>query len=126
MTSRSRRRPDDGTKERLLDAAAELFGQRGFDATSIREITEQAGANLAAVNYYFRTKQALFAAVINQQIAPLKERFHSIAQSGHSPEEKLKGVFREYAVYLLHEEPGLKAFFSDAIHGGGTSAALGT
>lgn len=110
--------PDDGTKQRLLAAAADLFGRKGFDATSIREITDQAETNLAAVNYHFRSKQALFAAVINQKIEPLKKRFRSIAQSSDSPDEKLKGVFREYAFYLLHEEPGLKAFFSDAIHGG--------
>lgn len=118
MAEKSGRWPDDGTKQRLLAAAADLFGRKGFEATSIREITEQAEANLAAINYHFRSKQALFAAVINQKIEPLKKRFRSIAQSSDSPDEKLKGIFREYAFYLLHEEPGLRAFFSDAIHGG--------
>jgi AcrR family transcriptional regulator len=70
--------PDDGTKQRLLAAAADLFERKGFEATSIREITIQAEANLAAINHHFRSKQALFAAVINQKIEPLKKRFPQV------------------------------------------------
>jgi AcrR family transcriptional regulator len=61
------------TKERLLDTAEELFAQRGIQATSLREITEKASANLAAVNYHFRSKDALVEAVFVRRLAPLNE-----------------------------------------------------
>ncbi|MGH8046965.1 MAG: CerR family C-terminal domain-containing protein, partial [Chthoniobacterales bacterium] len=51
-------------RERLLDAAGEVFAERGFDGATIREITRQAGVNLAAVNYYFRDKDELYAATL--------------------------------------------------------------
>lgn len=59
------------TRERLLDAAERLFLERGFQQTSTRDITEAARANLAAVNYYFRSKQDLMVAVAERVVAPV-------------------------------------------------------
>lgn len=50
-----------GPRERLLDAAGEVFAERGFDGATVREITSKAGMNVAAVNYYFRDKDELYA-----------------------------------------------------------------
>ena len=51
------------TRERLLDTACSIFAAKGFQDTSIAEICEQAGANVAAVNYHFGGKDALYAEV---------------------------------------------------------------
>jgi AcrR family transcriptional regulator len=50
----------DNTRERIIDAAGEIFAQRGFDSTTVRDICQAAGANVAAVNYYFGDKQRLY------------------------------------------------------------------
>ena len=47
------------TVERILDAAEQLFAEKGFAETSLRLITSKAGVNLAAVNYHFGSKKAL-------------------------------------------------------------------
>ncbi len=62
------------TKERILDAAERLLAKQGFEATSLRAITAEAEVNLAAVNYHFQTKDALFRAVIARRIGPVNER----------------------------------------------------
>ena len=59
------------TKERILDAAERLFADHGFPATSMRDITQEAGVNLAAVNYHFGSKEALMIAVLERSIAPV-------------------------------------------------------
>ena len=52
------------TKARILDAAERLFADNGYSATSLRDITNEAGVNLAAVNYHFGSKEALLSAVL--------------------------------------------------------------
>jgi len=47
-------------RERLLDAAEELFSENGLGATSIRDITKAAKCNISAVNYYFHGKESLY------------------------------------------------------------------
>lgn len=58
----------DGTRERLLDAATEVFALRGFDAGTVREITTRAGVNVASVNYHFNHKAELYEATINRAL----------------------------------------------------------
>ena len=62
-------RTDDRTRDRLLEAAGEVFAQKGFLAASVGEITERAGANRAAVNYYYRTKEDLYVAAVRHGAA---------------------------------------------------------
>src|SRR5258708_21964173 len=62
------------TKERILDAAERLFATQGFEATSLRAITSEAGVNLAAVNYHFQSKDALLRAVVARRIGPVNRR----------------------------------------------------
>ena len=47
------------TRERILDSAEKLFARRGFHGVSVRDITQDAGVDVALVNYHFGTKQAL-------------------------------------------------------------------
>ena len=56
------------TVERILDAAEQLFAEKGFAETSLRLITSKAGVNLAAVNYHFGSKKALIQAVFASSI----------------------------------------------------------
>jgi len=59
------------TRERILNAAELLFVEQGFEATSLRQITSKAGANLAAVNYHFGTKEALVRDVFDRRLRAL-------------------------------------------------------
>ena len=54
----------DQTKEKILDAAEELFGEKTFDTVSLRDITHHAGVTLALASYHFGTKDNLFVAVV--------------------------------------------------------------
>ena len=62
------------TRERILDVAERLFANAGFVSTSLRDITAEAGVNLAAVNYHFGTKEALLGAILERRIRPLNEK----------------------------------------------------
>ena len=62
-----------GTRERILDAAEALFAEEGFDLVSLRDITNRAEANVAAVNYHFGSKENLIAAVVERHAVPINE-----------------------------------------------------
>ncbi|TVQ27329.1 MAG: TetR/AcrR family transcriptional regulator [Wenzhouxiangella sp.] len=78
------------TCDRILDAAERLFAEEGFYATSLRQITQAAEANLAAVNYHFGSKQALILAVFRRRLDALnKARLARLdqAQEGNAAPE---------------------------------------
>ncbi|MFI4852628.1 MAG: TetR/AcrR family transcriptional regulator [Gimesia chilikensis] len=54
------------TRQRLLEVGGQIFAEKGFDRTTSKEITEQAGTNSAAVNYYFEGIEGLYAAVLEE------------------------------------------------------------
>lgn len=64
---------DKGVHDRLLDAAEELFCERGFEGTSIRDIAAAAGCNIAAVNYYFGSKDNLYLEVWRRHLGAMRE-----------------------------------------------------
>ncbi len=58
----------DPTRERLLEVAGPVFADRGYQATTIREICAGARANVSAVNYYFGDKLGLYTEVLQQSV----------------------------------------------------------
>lgn len=61
-------------KETLLDAAETLYATEGFNGVSLRQLTQAAGVNLAAVNYHFGSKENLFAEVLARRVRPINAR----------------------------------------------------
>jgi AcrR family transcriptional regulator len=88
------------TKIRILDAAERLFAERGYDSTSLRNITTAAGVNLAAIHYHFHSKDVLLenvitrrSNVVNQRRLDTLEHFRREADGGPVPLERLLQAF---------------------------------
>lgn len=62
------------TRERILDEAERLFAHHGLDGVSVREITDAAGVNTAAIHYHFGSKHDLVAAVLARRAGPFEAR----------------------------------------------------
>lgn len=65
--------PESGSKRKLLDAAEQLFAEKGFEAVSVRDITQLAKANVAAVNYHFGSRDGLLTLVMMRYMTPVNE-----------------------------------------------------
>jgi AcrR family transcriptional regulator len=96
------------TKDRILDSAERLFARDGFEATSLRAITAEAGVNLAAVNYHFQSKEALVQAVIGRRMGPVNASRLALldgyeAAAGDSPVdvEKIMDAFLRPVVEMV-------------------------
>lgn len=78
------------TRERILDAAELMFMQHGYDGTSMRLVTSEAGVNLAAANYHFGSKEALMEEVLRRRLGVInRERLRLLdeaeAKAGGKP-----------------------------------------
>lgn len=86
------------TRQRLIESAGELFGEKGFHATSIREICAKADANVAAVNYHFQDKDKLREEVLVHvlQYGSDAHPIEDVINPGRSPEEQLLAFVRRF------------------------------
>lgn len=97
-----------GTRERILDAAQELFGEHGLEGTSLRAVTKAAGANLAAVNYHFGSKEELFRAVVRRVMEPVtgehRRRLEEMEGEEPSVEELLDAFVGPFVRLILGQQ----------------------
>jgi len=77
-------------RERLVDAAADLFWSRGFNATSLADIADAADVPLGNVYYYFKTKTALARAVSDLFVQQSQSLLASLEADAADPAEKLE------------------------------------
>ena len=61
------------TRDRILDAAEELFAQRGYEGVSVRQIMSQAGADVSLAYYHFKSKRDLFDQVMLRRVETLND-----------------------------------------------------
>ncbi len=86
------------TRERLLDAAERVFAEKGYHATTVRDITEAAGVNVAAVHYHFGGKKELYLELFRKRfdhMAAVRESALALA-AGRDPAEDLAAVVRGF------------------------------
>lgn len=113
-------RPKRTTKDKLMDAAEKLFARKGFYGSSLRDITAEAGVDLALVNYHFGSKKQLLIVVIERRGAVLnEERLRRLAAArvsaapGAPSTEAVVGAFLDPILErLAHAGPGWHNYFA--------------
>src|SRR6202140_1383255 len=103
-------------REAILCAAEELFATNGFNAVSVRDIAQAAGANPGSVTYHFKTKDGLLLEIYRRHCGPMNRRRSELlaaAKRGRNLQGRLGGIVRAYA---------LPAFTSGSEPAGGRAA----
>jgi TetR/AcrR family transcriptional regulator, regulator of cefoperazone and chloramphenicol sensitivity len=96
----------DTKRERIVEAAGELFAERGFEATTVRDICQAADANVAAVNYYFGDKQRLYIEAVVRAHRWRMERVKLPEWSvDTTPEQKLADFIKTF-IRRVRSGPG--------------------
>lgn len=96
----SHTQPDlqENTRDRLIAAAREVFAESGFKGATVREICRRAEVNVAAVNYHFNGKEALFMAAL--ELEPL-ENIIGPVDTARSAEDRLADFIHEFLIRLM-------------------------
>ena len=104
-------------RDKLLDAAEQLFAHHGVHAASIRDITSAAQSNLASINYHFGSKQNLVRAVLHRRAQPINaERFRLLDEveanyaESAPPLDRILRAFLAPAIPLLQTHPHALCF----------------
>ena len=97
----SRRPEDAGRRAQLVRESARLFREKGYDATSVRDIAAATGLQSGSWVYHFRTKQDILAAVMEEGLQQALERIEAIAREQLAPREHFRALLRTHLDTLL-------------------------
>lgn len=92
------------TTHRLLEAAGEVFAENGFHRATVRQITERARVNVAAINYHFRDKAELYAAVLRECHCAAAELGGPCSFEEGTPSVRLRAFIDWFLRRLLHPD----------------------
>jgi len=96
-------------KDKILEAAMDLFIQQGYHATSINDVAKQAGISKGLLYNYFSGKEGLLAAMVEERIAGVAEVIEKAA-SFEAPSEQLKFIL-EQAIDNVYQQPEVFRFY---------------
>ncbi len=101
---RQSRTSEATTRERLLEAAATVFSEQGYERATVRGICARAGANVAGVNYHFRDKRGLYRELLRRWRTEAEERFPLDGGLGAEADitDRLRAFYRSMLLRLFH------------------------
>lgn len=103
-------------RERLVNLALELYGRKGYEATTLAAIAREAGMTPAAVHYYFKTREQLFDIVFDEYIAPMRQSIDEVFQTNANDPALAFTRLAERFVELAAEKPWIgPVFFGDLL-----------
>ena len=106
----------DSTEEKIKETARILFLEKGLRGTTIREVAEKAGVNVALVNYYFRTKNKLFIAIFKEKFLTFNEAGYHILTNEEKPFLERIDDFIDHYIQVTLDQPNLPIFVLSELH----------
>jgi AcrR family transcriptional regulator len=110
MAKSSKEKLDVSTEEKIKQAALKLFTKRGYAATRTRDISEEAGINLALLNYYYRSKEKLFELVMSEILQNFFKGMTLILNDEQTSVDEKMEIFVTRYTTLLKQQPDLPLF----------------
>ena len=102
------RKDGQKTRERILEAACELFGSRGFNAATVGEISQKAKCNIAAINYHFGSKAQLYSETWRFAHRQAHDLYEGVDPSPDLPAEERLRAYILFLLSLLSNDKELK------------------
>lgn len=104
---------DLDARQRLLETAARLFGDQGFEAVSTRQLAKEAKVNIAMISYYFGSKEDLLKAIFVQKIPLMRSHLENMQSQNISAWDKLCVVVDLYVDKILSQSNMTKLIYRE-------------
>jgi len=101
-------RSEGDARERLLEAALKLFTQRGYAATSVREMVEEAGVTKPVLYYYFKNKEGIYSEIVKTRFTDLDALFDYYLKYPGKVSERLLNLFERILVFVVENKDFVK------------------
>ncbi len=118
MASSDSGTPPHEPRERILNAAAEVFAERGFGGAGVDEIARRAGVNKAMLYYHVGDKAALFGEVVSSSVERIAQAVAAALAETDDPRERLRAIPRAFA-RTVRQRPFLPQLMLREIAAGG-------
>lgn len=103
------------TEEKIKNAARAVFQRKGYAATRTRDIAEEAGINLALLNYYYRSKENLFKIIMYETVKSVMQDMFAIVNDEHTTFEEKILLFTDNYVDKVCQNPDIPLFVMSEI-----------
>jgi AcrR family transcriptional regulator len=100
----------EARRREVIDAAAKLFAERGYDGTSINELTAATGLAAGGLYHYFEGKDDLLIAICDELLEPLLERAREIVVADSPPVEQLRELVRAWVAHVVEHRHHMLVF----------------
>jgi AcrR family transcriptional regulator len=100
----------DQRRQALIDAAAELFAERGYEQTSIGDLSEATGLAAGGIYHYTSSKEGLLIAICDELLDPLLEQARAIASTDATPDDHLRQLLRAWLLHIESHIPHMLVF----------------
>ena len=100
----------DRRQQEVVLAAASVFAERGFDRTSVQELTEAMGLTPAALYHYFGSKEQLLLHICDQLMEPLLEQARALGEDADEPGERLRRLMRLWVAHVVAHRDHMLVF----------------
>lgn len=116
--------PNEGPRERIMNSAVELIGRRGVHNVTVRDIAADARVNVAAVNYYFSSKEQLTREALGLFIGRTAGLLDLLRDESVPPRQRLEEFFLAYSANMVAHPGVMRSIIHDMIAGGDVPSEL--
>jgi len=112
-------------REHILDVALRLMSEHGASRTSMRQLAKECGLQVAAIYYYFESKDALLGAVIEERRYGARLAEPPVLDPARPAEDRLRSVFATVWQGAMEEEPIWRLLLGEALRGEASAIPMG-
>jgi AcrR family transcriptional regulator len=103
-------------KKHILESAEKLFAVKGFEASTVRDIADEAGVNLAMISYYFGSKEKMMESLFQERMSNTKLKVQQLLSNEHiSPFGKVEIMLEEYIKKVIENQSFYKILLCEQV-----------